>query len=126
MSSSLFKDHKEVQVRLNSEHGSFIFVVQELLIPDSIDGQSGDLSPARFIGSETQHVVIMADQLTSLKQAQGGHNSKKGNQEAKEVLIDFYVRVYPYILAQDLYDTSIKLTEPYVFNIAFYDELKLQ
>jgi hypothetical protein len=36
------------------------------------------------------------------------------------------VRVYPYIVAKDLYDYSIVLTEPYAFTIAFYDEVKLQ
>lgn len=36
------------------------------------------------------------------------------------------MRVFPYIVAQDLYDYRIVLTEPYTFTIAFYDEVKLQ
>lgn len=112
-------------MRLNSEHGNFLFIVQELLIPEgvqSLDDRS--LKTAKFIGSESQHVVIKADQLISLKQRK--ESKKKGEQVSEEELIDFYVRVYPYIVAKDLYDYSIVLTEPYAFTLAFYDEVKLQ
>lgn len=63
VSSQLFKDEKEVEVRLNSEHGNFLFIVQELLIPDGIESLNNrdDMKTAKFIGSESQHVVIKAD-----------------------------------------------------------------
>ena len=68
VSSQLFKDKKEVEVRLNSEHGNFLFIVQELLIPDGIESLNDrDLKTAKFIGSESQHVIVQADQLMSLK-----------------------------------------------------------
>lgn len=101
VSSSLLRKGTEVQVRLNAEHGTFLFVVQELLIPTSLaDSSESDLNPGRFIGSESQHVVIKADQLVSLKQGnKDAHSARQGQQDSKEELIDFYARVYPSILS---------------------------
>lgn len=67
----------------------------------------------QWIGGEIHHVIIREQDLDELM-------IDSVEDERDENLFDFYVKVFPLVRETDFADGPI--TQPYVFNIAFYDE----
>lgn len=65
-----------------------------------------------WLGGEYQNVIISSKNFDE--------EIKKKVDTEKGILINFYIRVYPHVMADKLDKESKGI--PYSFNIAFYDE----
>ena len=108
VSSRLFKDKKEIDIRLNAEHGSFVYIVQQKIVPD-IRNVTFFERVTRWMGDESHNVRIKHEALKKDEEAfekdkakSDKLKSRKGHKERNEELINFYIRVYPNIVQKDL------------------------
>jgi hypothetical protein len=108
----MLKEGKEVQVRLNSINGEFLFLVQRGAIPSINRTYSSSLPRDVWVGGSLTKTVLKLDHLSEQIIGQIRRGEMDGD------LLDFYVRVYP--VAQ--YSVNSTQNQTFLFDIAFYDE----
>ena len=109
--STLFKNGEEIQVRLTSEVGEFVYLVQQGAIPQYDNFFDQEDNKGYWHGFEIQDVFIRKDDV--VLQTEG------------DELINFFVRVYPYMDPLALANNSTNAIQKqiaYKFNLAYYDE----
>lgn len=109
----MLKNDREVEIRLNSEHGEFLYLVEVGKIP-MVDWEFNSDNEDQWIGGEISHVVIREEDLDDEIR---GEVDKKTSEER---VYDFYIKVLPLVRDSDF--AAGPITEPFVFNIAFYNE----
>ena len=92
VSSKMLRDDKNIQIRLNSEHGEFMYMVKVGTVPDfdkdfDIDGKDD------WLGGEYSHVVIKAKDLDEGLYNQINNVFPKRTDKGvyTDKLIDFYI-----------------------------------
>ena len=82
-----------------------------------------------WMGGEYSNVMITANDLDEVLRDQINDKlPSRGDEEAyMDELIDFYIRVYPLVLAKDSWSNTVTTSDDmaYTFNIAFYDATQL-
>ena len=113
--SQMFKAGKEVQVRLNSHSGDFIYIVSALKVADITKGFYLNMKDT-WLGGEYRDVVISPRDFDK--------ETSKLVASDKDHMIDFYIRVYPHVQGEKLvHDRAVYPKGiPFSFNVAFYDE----
>ena len=128
VSSQMLRDDKKIQIRLNSEHGEFMYMVRVGSIPDvgaafDVDGKDD------WLGGEYSHVVISAKDLDKTLNTLINEElpSRASEGAYADKLIDIYIRVYPFVVADASSGDKMISSDgmAYAFNIAFYDEGQL-
>lgn len=117
VSSKMLIDNKEIEIRLNSEHGEFMYLVAIDKIPE-ISSKFEMEDADSWLGGELMHVIIKAEDLDSELNYQIKNLPSRDGKVYDDKLINFYVRVYPLIQGNEFEIDQM----PYVFNIAYYDE----
>ena len=99
VSSLMLKDGKKIQVRLNAEHGDFMYLVAVDKVPDFDTKDFGNNEDA-WVGGDLKNVIIQASDLDSKLEEQISQALPKRENDAaySDELIHFYIRVYPYVL----------------------------
>ena len=112
--SMMLKDGKEIDIRLNAQHGEFIYLVAAEKIPEVT--QLENEGKGHWVGGGYKNVIIKANHMEP-KTLDPINRIGKATSE----LISFYIRVLPYLVGEQ---QNKKL--PYIFNIAFYDEDQIE
>jgi len=113
----MLSDNKEIQIRLNAEHGEFMYLVAIDQIPE-MNAEFDVDDTDTWIGGEIAHVTIKEEDLDEVLFRQVENSLPSRNSSAySDKLINFYMRVYPLLNAYEQIDTL-----PYIFSIAYYDE----
>mmetsp|Transcript_18505 Transcript_18505/g.31668 ORF Transcript_18505/g.31668 Transcript_18505/m.31668 type:complete len:346 (+) Transcript_18505:2135-3172(+) len=110
----MFRDEKEVEVRLTAVHGQFLYLVQAQAVPDLSPDFNAE-EQDKWLGSEFFPTLLSLGKLRSELQ----HSIL--SDDASTLPIDFFVRVYPVIMGPEQEAHRGKeLTSQ--FELAFYDE----
>lgn len=101
VSSKMLSDNKEIQIRLNAEHGEFMYLVAIDEIPE-MNAQFDVDDTDTWIGGEIAHVTIKQQDLDEDLFRQVENSLPSRNSSAySDKLINFYIRVYPLLNAYE-------------------------
>jgi len=105
--AKLLRDGKKITIKLNSIHGEFMMLAKVNEIPSIIDNKQ-EFDPDgkdAWLGGDLRNIVISSDDLDEDLNSEiiVDELPKRVNKDAyKDELLNFYIRVYPFVLADTL------------------------